>query len=199
MDRRHFLQRFGMGAAAVIITPTILTSSIIKGEDKIIAPGFLKESRMWRNSSIWIRVINNNPDPTEVMLFGANKNISGNFIPEGIKIQVAGSNYQNLQNSILYNPIRIDGFRIQAKSMNQLHNGLTIFNEGVNGSLSSQIFQPHNYMRTIETMADVKPAFIECPDFELLLTPSIYMIQKINPNEQVDYVFNIATKKSSIL
>jgi hypothetical protein len=188
MDRRLFLQRFGMGVGAVILTPSIVKSALVLKENIVIAPemGF-----KWNQNQIFIRVTNTNPDPVEIMLFGANKDITGNLVPAGVKIQVAGSNYHNLQMAILNNPMRIQGFKIKAQHIEQLMHHFDMFNVRPNGAFERRIFQPLNYRS--DHIQDV--GLIDAPGFELLLTPSVYIMTKIEPLEQVDYIFTVASSK----
>jgi hypothetical protein len=192
MDRRTFLGRFGMGVGAVILAPKIIASSIIKPDDKIILPN-QQESRMWRNNSLSIRIINNNPVPTEVMLLGVNQNIEGNFIPEGIKIFINGYTAEQLNSLIMAQPVRITGLRIKVKSIDQLTNPMNIYRTGKNGCFSRMMFQPVNYISALSD--DI--TMIDCP-FELLLTPEVYLMNEINANEQVDYCFTLGGINSTL-
>ena len=186
MDRKTFLGRFGMGVAGIILTPQIITSSIIKPDNEIIKKS--KGSALTGNQ-IFIRVVNNNPTPADVMLFGANKNIVGNFIPEGIKIFIAGHSIESLNSAIMDAPVRILGYKMRVKSPQQLSNPIYLYNERANGCFEKRIFQPLNYRSPYKEIT-----VIDAPSFELLLTPSVYIINNINPNEQVDYIFSIAEK-----
>lgn len=188
MDRRTFLGRFGMGIGAVILAPKIIASSVIKPDH----PALMDNTDVkWDFAQIFIRVVNTNPTPTEVMLFGANKNITGNFIPEGIKIFIAGYTMQQINSLIRDHPVRIEGLKIKALSMNQLINPLSLYLEHKDGRLDRTIFQPINYRKPSDEFT-----IIDCPGFELILTPEIYIINKINPNEQVDYMFTIGSLKT---
>lgn len=184
MDRRSFLQRFGLGVGAVLIAPKIITSSIIKPDNEIITAS--RGSALLGNE-IFFRVINNNPHPSEVMLFGINKNLNGNFIPEGIKIFVAGTTIEKIHEAIMYAPVRIMGLKIRVTNLKQLSNPINLYDERKDGRISRVIFQPLNYRSAMNE--DIR--MIDCPGFELLLTPSIYVMNMINPGEQVDYIFTI--------
>jgi hypothetical protein len=188
MDRKTFLQRFGMGVAGIILTPKIVSANLIKANSPIVTDNIVN----WRLDEIFIRVVNNNPVPTEVMLFGINQNIKGNFIPEGIKIFIAGATYQELQSAILYSPVRIQGLRIQARDMMQFANPMELYDVRPSGAMTKMYFDPINYRSARD-----KFTIIDCPGFELLLTPSIYILNRINANEQVDYVFSI-TRGSNV-
>lgn len=189
MDRKSFLQKFGMGVGAVILAPKIVAASIIKPDNEIIEAS---KGSVLRGNEIFIRVINNNPAAAEVMLFGANKNITGNFIPEGVKLFIAGSSMEKLNSSIAYQHVRILGFKMRVKSSPQFANPIYLYNESPNGKLEKRIFQPLNY-RAAQNLKNI--TIIDAPSFEILLTPEVYIINEINPGEQVDYIFTIARER----
>jgi hypothetical protein len=190
MDRKTFLQRFSMGAGAVILSPKIIASSIIKPDNEIVSP---KKDFFLNKNEIFIRVVNSNEDPAEIALIGVNQNMDGNFIPKGVKIFIKGFSLEELNNAILYNPIRIIGFRMFCKNPLQLSNSLNIWRAYSNGRTSYDWFCPAAYNSAQSTFTG-----IDCPSFELLLTPDLYILNKINANEQVDYIFSIAETKSNI-
>jgi hypothetical protein len=186
MDRRSFLIKFGLGVGAVLVAPKIIASSIIKPG----APELIDSDFQWNSGEIFFRVINNNPQPTDVMLFGLMKNITGNFVPPGIKIFIAGHSIEDLNNMILYQPVRICGFKMKVKNPSQFSNCINLYCEHRHGAIEHKIFQPLNY-RALPSQVVTQ---IDAPSFELLLTPEIYIMNTVNPNEQVDYIFSIAER-----
>jgi hypothetical protein len=184
MDRRTFLTRFGMGVGAVILAPGIINSLIVKKDDKILQ--LEKVDHNWRHNTLFIRIINNNPIPTEVMFFGIKHNLSDNFIPKGVKILIARYSILELNHIILANHIRILGLKMRVKKFDQFLNPFWIYKESPNGSLNSMLIQPFQYLKP-----DYQTTRIDMPSFELLLTASTYLVTKVNANEQVDYEFTI--------
>ena len=186
MNRKSFLQRFGMGVGAVILAPDIITSCILKPNNEIIHP--FEGSPLL--NEIFIRVVNNNLTPVEIVLLGVKDSIKENFIPDGVKISVAGSSIQQLNNAIMSNPVRINGLRMKVKRQDQFVNPLYILDETSSGRFNISTFQPLNYRSARSSVVTI----IDCDGFELLLTPSIYIMTKVDAGEQVDYVFKIASK-----
>jgi len=181
-----------MGTAGVILTPGIIKSmSVENSNPRLIKPGaeLIRSAYEWDQDEIFIRVTNTNQEPVDVMLFGVKKNITGNFIPDGVKIAVSGSSYKQLMSAILYQPIRILGFKMRMQHPQQIYNSLILIHEDENaGKMNMLRFTPSNYL----SATAINATMIDYPSFELILTPEVYILTKVNANEQVDYRFTIA-------
>lgn len=194
MDRKTFLHRFGMGIGAAIITPSIIKSAMIN-EKVINKPSSINLNDItWNSNELFIRILNNNPSPAEVMLFGAKKDIDGNIIPDGIQIFVAGSSFVKLNEYLLFHDLFIQGLKVRAKSQLQLSNDLKLFHEGTEGRLSFNWFTPGDFISAQQK--DITK--VDVPFFELKITPQTYVLVNVNPGEQVDYIFNINKSHETI-
>jgi hypothetical protein len=178
-----------MGTAGVILTPSIIKAMTVENSNpRLLKPGadLIKSGYAWDQDEIFIRVTNTNQEPVDVMLLGVKKNITGNFIPDGVKIAVSGSSYKQLLDAIQLKPIIINRMKIRVKNAPQFHNPIFIFLDNYE-KVSTNSF----YLVSFRSATSIDFTIIDCP-FGLKLCSSTYLLQKINPNEQVDYRFTIA-------
>ncbi len=197
MDRRDFLQRFGMGTLGVIITPKLISDFSL--EEKNIVTDYIKSSselqkRQFRQ--IFYRIVNNNPVPTKVMLFGLANDIENNIVPEGIKIYLAGFTYRQLQSAIWTAPVKIHSLTIKSKNFNQLTHPIEFWDERKTDQGTK--YSHYNFLPVLfNTPMNQNINMIEAP-CEFILTPSVYILSDIDPGEQVDFIFKISAGKLEI-
>jgi hypothetical protein len=193
MDRRSFLKTLGIGAGALIITPSIIKASLL---DKPPEPGdkdwtVIIENGIWDQSKIYLRIVNTNEVAVPVVLFGSSLNlIENNNIPAGVNISVGGGTYEALLKSIWDQPIRILGLKYKAKTPDQLRNPieLTHFNE-------KYVTRDNLYLgmgRQLKVnQALQKCTTVDMPSFGLLLTKNTYVSTIIDAHEDVEMIFDL--------
>ena len=127
---------------------------------------------------------------TNVMIFGAVKDLTDANLNGAVTITIAESSHLQVKTELLQNPFRILGLKYVVTSVGQFNNSLTLTEEKSTGSIHSVQWQPLNF-RSAQNQITTQ---IDAPSFEFLVTANTYFTFTLAASETVTFTFTIVEK-----
>jgi len=127
---------------------------------------------------------------TNVMIFGAVKDLTDATLNAAVTITVAESSHLQTKTELLQNPFRILGLKYTVTTVAQFSNALTLVEQTSTGGLISRMWQPLNY-RSAQNQITTQ---IDAPSFEFLVTANSYFTFTLAASETVTFTFTIVEK-----
>jgi hypothetical protein len=182
MNRRDFLQNLGIGAGALIITPSLLRQVSIPDTPMIPAISG------WRYRDIWLKIVNTNKTPVNVLLFGIMPDGDKPIVPDGISITTKGDSYENLLKSLSRYKYLIRGIQMRAPYPQQL-SPINIFTVNDNGSFNSDMLWMGIYHSAAKN-TDIE-LLVDAPGLELTVSSNVFLTLDVMPQSSLELNFHI--------